>query len=206
MTKKKHRECEVGLYSAVETCPASCLLISYLLSLVSPEAGLESRLWLHQPTQVHPHTRSGRGPVHHLGQRRFPPLQLQQHICNPRALRPAPCPVVSTRVGRLTHLNIPPIYLHRGITLRLQLATSCVACLHSASSSQVPVNTVSCVLVFSWASKDVVWSNMLEKDKTYTRDVHMMEKHPHLLPKMRAILLDWLMEVCSSLFLTNLKL
>ncbi|XP_056878594.1 NACHT, LRR and PYD domains-containing protein 12-like isoform X28 [Takifugu flavidus] len=47
----------------------------------------------------------------------------------------------------------------------------------------------------SWASKDVVWSNMLEKDKAYTRDVHMMEKHPHLQPKMRAILLDWLMEV-----------
>uniref|UniRef100_A0A8D3AQS0 Cyclin E1 n=1 Tax=Scophthalmus maximus TaxID=52904 RepID=A0A8D3AQS0_SCOMX len=33
------------------------------------------------------------------------------------------------------------------------------------------------------------------KDKTYTRDVHVMEKHPHLQPKMRAILLDWLMEV-----------
>ncbi|XP_029354252.1 G1/S-specific cyclin-E1 [Echeneis naucrates] len=46
-----------------------------------------------------------------------------------------------------------------------------------------------------WASKDVVWSNMLAKDKTYTRDVHVMEKHPHLQPKMRAILLDWLMEV-----------
>uniref|UniRef100_A0A3Q0RGR3 Cyclin E1 n=1 Tax=Amphilophus citrinellus TaxID=61819 RepID=A0A3Q0RGR3_AMPCI len=46
-----------------------------------------------------------------------------------------------------------------------------------------------------WASKDVVWNNMLEKDKTYTRDIHMMEKHPHLEPKMRAILLDWLMEV-----------
>lgn len=39
---------------------------------------------------------------------------------------------------------------------------------------------------------------MLAKDKTYTRDVHMMEKHPHLLPKMRAILLDWLMEVCNK--------
>lgn len=46
-----------------------------------------------------------------------------------------------------------------------------------------------------WASKDVVWNNMLEKDKTYTRDVHVMDKHPHLQPKMRAILLDWLMEV-----------
>lgn len=46
-----------------------------------------------------------------------------------------------------------------------------------------------------WASKDVVWNNMLEKDKSYTRDVHVMEKHPQLQPKMRAILLDWLIEV-----------
>lgn len=49
--------------------------------------------------------------------------------------------------------------------------------------------------VLCWASKDVVWSNMLAKDKTYTRDVRVMDKHPHLQPKMRAILLDWLMEV-----------
>lgn len=56
----------------------------------------------------------------------------------------------------------------------------------------------SCASPSSWASKDVVWSNMLEKDKAYTRDVHLMEKHPHLQPKMRAILLDWLMEVGGS--------
>ncbi|KAM9408713.1 G1/S-specific cyclin-E1 isoform 2-T3 [Pholidichthys leucotaenia] len=46
-----------------------------------------------------------------------------------------------------------------------------------------------------WASKDVVWNNMLEKDKSYSRDVHMMSKHPQLQPRMRAVLLDWLMEV-----------
>lgn len=60
----------------------------------------------------------------------------------------------------------------------------------------------SCASLTSWASKDVVWSNMLEKDKAYTRDVHMMEKHPHLQPKMRAILLDWLMEVCGPSLMT----
>lgn len=47
----------------------------------------------------------------------------------------------------------------------------------------------------SWASKDMVWSNMLAKDKAYSRDVHVMDKHPHLQPKMRTVLLDWLMEV-----------
>lgn len=49
--------------------------------------------------------------------------------------------------------------------------------------------------VLCWASKDVVWNNMLEKDRSYSRDMHVMEKHPHLQPRMRAILLDWLMEV-----------
>uniref|UniRef100_A0A3B5MJN8 Cyclin E1 n=1 Tax=Xiphophorus couchianus TaxID=32473 RepID=A0A3B5MJN8_9TELE len=45
------------------------------------------------------------------------------------------------------------------------------------------------------SNKDVVWSNMLKKDRTYSKDTHMLEKHPHLEPMMRAILLDWLMEV-----------
>lgn len=57
---------------------------------------------------------------------------------------------------------------------------------------------LSCVFAFSWASKDVVWNNMLAKDKTYTRNVNMMAKHPHLQPKMRAVLLDWLMEVTAG--------
>ena len=38
---------------------------------------------------------------------------------------------------------------------------------------------------------------MLEKDRSYMRDVRVMDKHPHLQPKMRAILLDWLMEAST---------
>ncbi|XP_061877709.1 G1/S-specific cyclin-E1 [Entelurus aequoreus] len=65
------------------------------------------------------------------------------------------------------------------------------------NSSNVLATPVHCAPLpaLCWASKDVVWTNMLAKDKTYVRDVNMMEKHPHLQPKMRAILLDWLMEV-----------
>uniref|UniRef100_A0A671Q4R5 G1/S-specific cyclin-E1 n=1 Tax=Sinocyclocheilus anshuiensis TaxID=1608454 RepID=A0A671Q4R5_9TELE len=48
-----------------------------------------------------------------------------------------------------------------------------------------------------WASKDDVWNNLLRKDKLYLRDTHVLERHPNLQPKMRAILLDWLMEVCD---------
>uniref|UniRef100_A0A3B3RL83 Cyclin E1 n=1 Tax=Paramormyrops kingsleyae TaxID=1676925 RepID=A0A3B3RL83_9TELE len=48
-----------------------------------------------------------------------------------------------------------------------------------------------------WANKEDVWSNLLKKDHSYHRDGGFMERHPHLQPKMRAILLDWLMEVCE---------
>uniref|UniRef100_A0AAY4EP01 Cyclin N-terminal domain-containing protein n=1 Tax=Denticeps clupeoides TaxID=299321 RepID=A0AAY4EP01_9TELE len=48
-----------------------------------------------------------------------------------------------------------------------------------------------------WASKEDVWSNLLQKDESYNRDTRVMDRHPNLQPKMRAILLDWLMEVCE---------
>ncbi|KAF4090859.1 hypothetical protein AMELA_G00030420 [Ameiurus melas] len=48
-----------------------------------------------------------------------------------------------------------------------------------------------------WASKDEVWNNLLRKDQLYLHNVHVMERHPNLQPKMRAILLDWLIEVCE---------
>ncbi|XP_021571736.1 G1/S-specific cyclin-E1 [Carlito syrichta] len=48
--------------------------------------------------------------------------------------------------------------------------------------------------VLNWASSEEVWKIMLNKEKTYLRDQHFMQRHPLLQPKMRAILLDWLME------------
>lgn len=36
---------------------------------------------------------------------------------------------------------------------------------------------------------------MLNKERMYLRDRHFLQRHPLLQPKMRAILLDWLMEV-----------
>ncbi|MEE6517426.1 hypothetical protein FKM82_027596 [Ascaphus truei] len=48
-----------------------------------------------------------------------------------------------------------------------------------------------------WANKDDVWRNMLNKERVYARDKNFLQKHPQLQPKMRAILLDWLMEVCE---------
>ncbi|XP_066050764.1 G1/S-specific cyclin-E1 isoform X1 [Chamaea fasciata] len=49
-----------------------------------------------------------------------------------------------------------------------------------------------------WANRDDVWKNMINKEETYMRDKFYMQRHPQLQPKMRAVLLDWLMEVCEA--------
>nr|XP_033496033.1 G1/S-specific cyclin-E2 isoform X2 [Epinephelus lanceolatus] len=49
----------------------------------------------------------------------------------------------------------------------------------------------------SWASSDDVWIKMLNKELKYVHDKSYMQRHPKLQPKMRAILLDWLLEVCE---------
>lgn len=50
--------------------------------------------------------------------------------------------------------------------------------------------------VLSWGDTDV-WSNMVKKDGTYTHNKHFLLLHPTLQPKMRTILIDWLLEVCE---------
>uniref|UniRef100_A0A671SUW5 Cyclin E2 n=1 Tax=Sinocyclocheilus anshuiensis TaxID=1608454 RepID=A0A671SUW5_9TELE len=43
-----------------------------------------------------------------------------------------------------------------------------------------------------------VWRKMLSKEIKYKHSKSSLDKHPSLRPKMRAMLLDWLMEVCES--------
>ncbi|XP_059848941.1 G1/S-specific cyclin-E1 isoform X2 [Hypanus sabinus] len=52
--------------------------------------------------------------------------------------------------------------------------------------------------VFCWANRDEVWNILLKKEQMYLRDKDVLQKHPLLQPKMRAILLDWLIEVCEA--------
>ncbi|XP_048403180.1 G1/S-specific cyclin-E1 isoform X2 [Stegostoma tigrinum] len=48
-----------------------------------------------------------------------------------------------------------------------------------------------------WGNHEEVWNILLKKEQAYLRDKDVFQKHPLLQPKMRAILLDWLMEVCE---------
>lgn len=51
----------------------------------------------------------------------------------------------------------------------------------------------------SWADPRGVWKAMCRRDGRNLLDRHptMLDKHPGILKKMRAILLDWLIEVCE---------
>lgn len=53
--------------------------------------------------------------------------------------------------------------------------------------------------ILPWADRESVWKSMVRKDEkaSLSRDVNMFESHPGLQPRMRAILLDWLIEVCE---------
>ncbi|RMX54148.1 hypothetical protein pdam_00017392 [Pocillopora damicornis] len=48
-----------------------------------------------------------------------------------------------------------------------------------------------------WADPKEVWAKMLEKERKYSRDPLYFRKHSFIQPRMRAILLDWLTEVCE---------
>lgn len=49
----------------------------------------------------------------------------------------------------------------------------------------------------AWADSNEVWETMLQKDREYKRDSLYIRKHPSLQPRMRSVLLDWLIEVCE---------
>ncbi|XP_003798495.1 G1/S-specific cyclin-E1 [Otolemur garnettii] len=62
---------------------------------------------------------------------------------------------------------------------------------------QITPSRASPLPLLNWANREEVWKIMLNKEKTYLRDQHLLQRHPLLQPHMRAILLDWLMEVCE---------
>ena len=48
---------------------------------------------------------------------------------------------------------------------------------------------------FALCTLQDVWNVMKAKDKKYTRDKDLIHRHPQLQYRMRAILLDWIIEV-----------
>lgn len=72
--------------------------------------------------------------------------------------------------------------------------TKCTKCFSRTDTTRV------CPLpLLSWADAKDVWRHMCDKDRktSIDRTPKMLAKHQGLQPRMRAILLDWLNEVCE---------
>uniref|UniRef100_H2YUU9 Cyclin-like domain-containing protein n=1 Tax=Ciona savignyi TaxID=51511 RepID=H2YUU9_CIOSA len=63
--------------------------------------------------------------------------------------------------------------------------------------TSVPVQRASPLPVLSWADSDELWKSMVNKESVYHRNSNYMDRHVDLQPRMRSILIDWIMEVCE---------
>lgn len=77
-----------------------------------------------------------------------------------------------------------------------------VACRFRGTACQPPIHSSerSCPLPsFTWASEKGVWERMCSSDAASLERRHadMFAQHPLLQPRMRSVLLDWLIEVCE---------
>lgn len=72
-------------------------------------------------------------------------------------------------------------------------------CFLTPSASNSTSSRPSPLPSFPWADGSQVWSHMCAADQktVIQRDPQMFQRHPTLQPRMRAILLDWLIEVCE---------
>ena len=58
-----------------------------------------------------------------------------------------------------------------------------------------PLRRITPLPALNWADSEELWSVLKEKDAEYEKNGLYMSQHPNLQPKMRTILLDWLIEV-----------
>lgn len=69
-----------------------------------------------------------------------------------------------------------------------------------SSSSHEPVairSKLTPLPSMDWVDSDECWNIMLKEDKEYNRNDCIFSRHPSFQPSMRAMLLDWLNEVCQ---------
>lgn len=104
---------------------------------------------------------------------------------------------VNAQAATLTPINnIEPIHVTEMTPQSLKKSESWTKCIKFTSRTESRL----CPLpLLSWADAKDVWRHMCDKDRktSVDRNPKMLHKHQGLQPRMRAILLDWLNEVCE---------
>ena len=47
----------------------------------------------------------------------------------------------------------------------------------------------------TWANREDVWASMIKRERKHRIDVTILDKHKEITPRMRSVLIDWLIEV-----------
>ncbi|KAJ8684408.1 hypothetical protein QAD02_020200 [Eretmocerus hayati] len=158
-----------------------------------------------QEKQVKVHVQSGRIQSHRRKRKATEPVEVSENVHPPKKLQTVssdgttPFGDVATPPTATfsPQMNISPLKEHQEPATWSDLrASTCFltpSAHHSESGKAAPLPSL------PWADGSQVWSLMcLGDQKSVTqRDPQMFQRHPTLQPRMRAILLDWLIEVCE---------
>nr|XP_019960208.1 PREDICTED: G1/S-specific cyclin-E2-like [Paralichthys olivaceus]XP_019960209.1 PREDICTED: G1/S-specific cyclin-E2-like [Paralichthys olivaceus] len=69
---------------------------------------------------------------------------------------------------------------------------------HQVPTASDPLARPSPLPPLGWGSPEDVWGKMVGKEQNYRHSKSFMQKHPRIQPRMRSILLDWLIEVSEA--------
>lgn len=69
---------------------------------------------------------------------------------------------------------------------------------YSARASEISLVHPSPLPHLRWGSPEDVWVKMVSREQNYRHSKNFMLKHPNIQPRMRSILLDWLIEVSEA--------
>nr|CBZ41227.1 Cyclin E delta protein [Oikopleura dioica] len=66
----------------------------------------------------------------------------------------------------------------------------------TTTSAEERVPTRTCPLpAITWAKREHVWDELTKREKRHKMDMRVLSHHPEVTPRMRSVLIDWLMEV-----------
>jgi len=103
---------------------------------------------------------------------------------------------------------VQPDFNNTTPTLTADASASCPATTASTATPRSVLTPVeqrpNPLPVFEWADSRLMWETMMSKEELpgYHRDSSWFTRHPLLKPRMRTVLLDWLMEVVPAFIYT----
>ena len=104
-------------------------------------------------------------------------------------------PLVANSENNNSQLNSVNQSIYTGYYNKVQSIRSVDVSLTTEEYKPAEVESKTPMPKLSWANNHELWETMLRKDAKYIHDPFYLKRHVNIEPQMRAILLDWLVEI-----------